>query len=81
VAALPSFNPAAGAYTGAQQVSIADATPSATIYYTTDGTTPTASSTQYTVPIAISASTTLKALAVATGYLHSSVATASYTIQ
>ena len=81
VAALPSFNPAAGAYTGAQQVSIADATPGATIYYTTNGTTPTTSSTKYTVPIAISANTTLKALAVAPGYLHSSVATASYTIQ
>jgi hypothetical protein len=81
VAALPVFNPAAGAYTGAQQVSITDATPGATIYYTTDGTTPTTSSPKYTVPIAISASTTLKALAVATGYLHSSVATASYTIR
>ncbi|MGA3073678.1 MAG: chitobiase/beta-hexosaminidase C-terminal domain-containing protein [Bryobacteraceae bacterium] len=81
VAALPVFNPAAGAYTGAQQVSITDATPGATIYYTTDGTTPTTSSTQYTVPIAISASTALKALAVAPGYLHSSIATASYTIQ
>jgi hypothetical protein len=81
VAALPAYNPAAGTYTRAQQLSITDATPGATIYYTTDGTTPTTSSTKYTVPIAISASTTLKAVAVATGYLHSSVATASYTIQ
>lgn len=81
VAALPAFNPAAGAYTGAQQVTITDATPGAAIYYTSDGTTPTKSSTKYTVPIAISASTTIKALAVATGYLNSSVATASYTIQ
>jgi len=81
VAALPVFNPAAGTYTGTQHVSITDASPGAAIYYTTDGTTPTASSTKYTVPIAISASTTLKALAVATGYLHSAVATASYAIQ
>src|ERR1039458_9658757 len=81
IAALPAFNPPAGTYTGAQHVSITDATPGATIYYTTDGTTPTTSSTKYTGPVAISASTTLKALAVATGYLNSSVATASYTIQ
>ncbi len=81
IAALPAFNPPAGTYTGAQHVSITDATPGATIYYTTDGTTPTKSSTKYTGPVAISASTTLKALAVATGYLNSSVATASYTIQ
>jgi hypothetical protein len=81
VAALPALSPATGTYTGAQQVSITDATPGATIYYTTDGTTPTTSSPKYTVPIAISANTTLKAAVVATGYLHSSVATASYTIQ
>jgi len=81
VAALPVFNPAAGTYTGAQQVRITDATPGATLYYTTDGARPTTSSTEYTVPITISATTTLKTLAVAPGYLHSSVATASYTIQ
>jgi len=81
VAALPVFNPPAGAYTGTQQVSITDATPDAAIYYTTDGTTPTTASTPYTVPIAISANTTLKAVAVASGYLHSSVAPAVYTIQ
>ena len=81
VATLPAFNPAPGTYTGTQQVSITDATPGATIYYTTDGTTPTKASMPHIGPIAISASTTLKALASATGYLDSSVATASYTIQ
>jgi hypothetical protein len=81
VAALPAFNPPAGAYTGAQQVSITDATPGAAIYYTTDGKTPTNSFKRYTAPIAISVSTTIKAVAVAAGYLNSSVATASYTIQ
>jgi hypothetical protein len=81
VAALPAFSPAAGTYTGAQQVSITDATPNSAIYYTTDGTTPTTSSTRYTVPVTISASATLKALAVAADYLNSSVASAVYTIQ
>jgi carbohydrate-binding DOMON domain-containing protein len=81
VAALPVFNPPAGAYTGTQQVSITDATPDAAIYYTTNGATPTTASTPYTVPIAVSANTTLKAVAVAKEYLHSSVATAVYTIQ
>ena len=81
LAALPVFNPPAGTYTGAQQVSITDTTPSAVIYYTIDGTPPTTSSTRYTAPITISKTTTLKAIAVATGYLNSSVATAVYTIQ
>ena len=81
VAALPVFDPPAGTYTGTQTVKITDATPGAAIYYTTNGTTPTTSSTKYTAPIAVSASTTIKAVAVATGYLNSSVASAAYTIQ
>ena len=81
VADLPVFSPPAGTYTGAQQVSITDATPGAAMYYTTDGTTPTKSSTPYTGPVTISTGTTLRALAAAEGYLNSSVATASYTIQ
>ena len=39
--ATPIFNPAAGYYTTVQSVTIRTTTPGATIYYTTDGTTPT----------------------------------------
>jgi len=80
VAATPTFSPAAGTYTSAQTVTISDTTTSATIYYTTNGATPTASSTQYTAPITVSSSETLQAIAVATGYTQSAVGSASYTI-
>ena len=45
--ATPTFNPPGGNYSSAQSVTISDATPNATIYYTTDGTTPTTNSTVY----------------------------------
>ena len=63
----PTFSPAAGTYTSAQSVTISDATSGATIYYTTNGTTPTTSSTAYTGPITVSSTETLEAIAVATG--------------
>ena len=79
-AATPAFSPAAGTYTTAQSVTIADTTPGATIYYTTDGSTPTASSTKYTTAIAVASTETIEAIAIATGYTDSPVATAVYTI-
>jgi N-acetylneuraminic acid mutarotase len=79
-AATPFFSPVAGTYTSAQSVTISDATAGATIYYTTNGVTPTTSSAIYTTAIAVSSTETLQAIATASGYSTSSVAIAAYTI-
>jgi subtilase family serine protease len=80
-AAIPSFSPGAGSYAIAQSVTISDATSGATIYYTTNGSTPTASSSKYTGAVTVKSTETLKAIAIASAYTNSSVASASYTIK
>jgi|GEM_PF-350964 len=79
-AATPVISPAGGTFTAAQSVTITDSTPGATIYYTTDGTKPTNSSTQYTAAISVTASETIKAIAVASGYDTSLTASESFTL-
>ena len=78
-AAAPTFNPPGGNYTVLQLVSLSSASPGATIYYTTNGSTPTTSSTPYTLPIAVLTTTTIRAIAVVPGWTQSSVASATYT--
>jgi hypothetical protein len=63
-----------------QTVSISDATAGAAIYYTTNGTAPSTSSTAYSSPITVSATETLEAIATASGYSASNVASAAYTV-
>ncbi len=78
--AAPTFSPAPGTYTTSQSITLSDTTTGAAIYYTTNGSTPTAAATRYSSPIAISSTTTIEAIAVATGYTSSAVATGTYTI-
>jgi uncharacterized protein (TIGR03118 family) len=78
--ATPTFTPAAGTFTSAQSVTLADTTPGATIYYTTDGSMPTLKSSVYSKAISVSATTTINAIAAAKGWTQSSDAKAAYTI-
>jgi len=79
-AAIPTLtNPCdniAGQYS--EGVLMSDTTPGAAIHYTTDGTTPTAASLLYVSQFAISQVTTFKAIAVASGYANSAVATVTF---
>jgi hypothetical protein len=81
VVATPVFSPPGGTFSSAVSVTITTSTPGASIYYTTDGSTPTTSSTLYTGPVSVTQTTTVKAMATAAGMTNSAVATATYTIQ
>lgn len=77
--ATPVIDPAGGYKYSSFNATITCATSGSTIYYTTDGSDPDNADTQYTGPISISSTTTLKAKAYASGYDPSAVATATYT--
>ena len=76
----PVFSPASGTtFTSSQKITITCATEGAAIYYTTDGTEPTTASTLYNGAFTITATTTIKAIAVKDGMADSAAATAAYT--
>ena len=79
-AATPVITPAGGTFTTVQSVTITDASPGASIYYTTDGTAPTIGSILFSAAITVSKSETIQAIATATGYSQSSVASAQFTL-
>lgn len=79
--ATPSFSPGGGIFTESQEVEISCTTDDATIYYTTDGSTPTDESDEYDGAITVSETTTIKAIAVKDGMNNSAVASATYTIK
>jgi hypothetical protein len=78
-AAPPTFSPAPGSYTSTQNVTLSDATTGAVIHCTTDGSTPTASSPVCTT-LSIPGTTTVSAIAVASGFTNSAASTATYAI-
>ena len=77
--ASPSISPAGGDYTSPQTVAISSAISGASIYYTTDGSTPTIASMRYTGAITVSGGQTIKAVALMNG-ITSAVTRATYTI-
>ncbi|MEV6831464.1 chitobiase/beta-hexosaminidase C-terminal domain-containing protein [Amycolatopsis sp. NPDC051102] len=78
--AAPTFSPPGGTYSSAQTVTISSATAGATIQYTVDGSTPTASSALYSGPISVPNSRTVNAIALKSGSTTSPVSSATYTI-
>lgn len=77
--AAPTLSPNGGVFDGTVSVSLKDATPGALIYYTTDGSAPSAASTLYTVPFTLSATATVRAVAVFGGCGVSDVIAAAFT--
>jgi hypothetical protein len=77
--ATPVISVATGTYTGAQSVSLSDSTSGSTLYYTSDGTAPSAASNAYAGPFPITATSTIQAIAVK-GISQSAVASSTLTI-
>jgi hypothetical protein len=78
-AATPAISPAGKSFTDSVSVTITDTTPNAAIFYTTDGTTPTAASTPYAGPITVTNTETITAIATASGFVSSQPASQTYT--
>jgi hypothetical protein len=76
----PVISPNGGLFSSATPVTLTTPTPGAAIYFTLDGSTPTASSTLYTGALTVSSSSTLKAIGVKAGAENSPVASASFAI-
>ena len=79
-AETPVITPLGGPYFGTQSIAITDASPSPTIYYTTDGSSPTTGSTVYSGPFNISVGTAVRAIATSSGLATSLTASSNYEI-
>jgi hypothetical protein len=78
--ATPTITPPGGTFTASVTVTLATATPGATLRYTTDGTTPSETSLLYTNPFPMTVSGTIQARGFAPGLQPSGVASATFTI-
>lgn len=78
--AEPTVSPESGAYLNSVNVEIGCSTDGATLYYTTDGTYPTAESTVYTAPITIRENCTLRVVGIKEGFYRSKIVERTYDI-
>ncbi|BCT76768.1 hypothetical protein SCMU_26100 [Sinomonas cyclohexanicum] len=80
VAPVITASPQGGQYASGTQITLSSNKPNTTIYYTTDGSTPTTSSTTYSSPLSLTANMTLKYFGVDQFGNASAVATQTYTV-
>ncbi|NPV00215.1 MAG: hypothetical protein HPY53_02425 [Brevinematales bacterium] len=78
-ASAPVFGLPSGEYPLATNLVITCATPGVSVYYTLDGSAPSASSILYTGPISLLSSKTVQAIAIRASWISSVAASASYT--
>ena len=78
-AATPVISPGSESFQTSVSVTITDSTQNSTIYYTTDGSTPNTGSNIYSGAITVTSTETIEAIATASGFVQSNVATAVYT--
>ncbi|MCL2067619.1 MAG: chitobiase/beta-hexosaminidase C-terminal domain-containing protein [Treponema sp.] len=78
--AAPTADPPGSTYVSAVSVTLSSVNTDSKIYYTTNNSEPTASSTLYTGPVTVSSSCVLKAVAIRDGAPASDVMTETYTI-
>jgi hypothetical protein len=78
--ATPTINPNGGSFTGSVSVTLQTATSGASIYYTTDGSAPTQSSTLYASAITLAGNALLNAKAFKNGFNPSAQANANFTV-
>jgi len=78
--ATPTISPNGGSFTGSVSVTLQTVTSGASIYYTTDGSAPTQSSTLYTGAFTLTSAAMVNAIAFETGFNPSAPASVSFTV-
>ena len=79
-AVAPTLSPGSGTFSNAVSVSITESSPGTTVYYTTDGSIPSTSSSVYSGPLILTSNTTLSAMAVGGGFRTSPVTVDNYVV-
>ncbi len=74
----PVIAPNGGAFTNAELVSLTDGSPGVSLYYTLDGSAPSAASTQYNGPFVLTSNAVVQVIAIQAGAANSGIASASF---